>query len=90
MLIKTVRQNEIIPRFYGVAWIDYYRDQAVCLPLGVNLLAALVRILYFNIRHPRLLVTTDPRAAYQQGFRAGRASVAWHGGVEPTEPWPRR
>jgi hypothetical protein len=35
-----IRYGERIPRGYGLAWRDYARDLVVCLPLGLNVLAA--------------------------------------------------
>ena len=75
MLIKRISQGDMIPRFYGVAWRDYYRNQAVCLPIGLNLIAALVRMVYHRIQYPGDIVVSDPHDAYHQGYKAGRASV---------------
>jgi len=75
MLIKRIADGEMIPRFYGLAWRDYYRNKAVCLPLGFNLIAGLVRSVYVSLMHGSKAVASNPRDAYHQGLAAGRASV---------------
>jgi hypothetical protein len=88
MLRKIVRPGEMIPRFYGAAWYDWLSDHAVCMPLGLNVLAAVGRTAYFTIKHAGRMVQSSPRDAYEQGFRAGRASVqADRAAVEPRNPW---
>lgn len=84
MLIKRINNGDLLPSFYGIAWVDLYRNQAVCLPLGLNALVAVCRSAYHSVRHAGLIVRANPRDAYEQGFRAGRASAH---GVGPTEPW---
>ena len=89
MLIKKIDQGEILPRFYGVAWIDWYRDQAVCLPLGLNLLAGCARNLFYSIKNAGRLVRANPRDAYEQGLRDGRAEATRSTRIEPSRPWQR-
>jgi hypothetical protein len=90
MLIKRVSNGYLLPRFYGVAWFDWQASQAVCLPLGVNVLAALGRSVYFSIKHAGRIVHQNPRDAYAQGLRDGlEAFDRARAGVEPTHPWPR-
>lgn len=101
MRLKKITNGDLIPPYYGVAWFDWYRNQAVCLPIGLNVLAALGRTVYFSIKHAGRLVMANPRDAYAQGLRDGfaqfereRAGVQpqapWSSHVEPSEPWPRR
>lgn len=89
MLIKKVSSGYLLPRFYGVAWYEWQSGQAVCLPIGVNVLAAFARNLYFTAKHAGRIVMQNPRDAYGQGLCAGRASVPTSPHIEPTEPWPR-
>jgi hypothetical protein len=45
---------------------------------------------YFSIKHAGRIVRSNPRDAYEQGLRDGRAELppyAHH--IEPTRPWPR-
>ena len=89
MLIKKINQGGLLPRFYGVAWVDWYRDQAICLPLGLNLAAACARNVYYSIKNAGRLVRANPRDAYQQGLRDGRAEASRSLDIQPTRPWPR-
>jgi len=88
-MLKTVTSGDIIPRFYGVAWTRWQTGDAVCLPLGLNVLAALLRAAYFSIKHAHRIVQACPRDAYEQGLRDGRDSVPQSPHIEPTRPWPR-
>jgi uncharacterized membrane protein len=90
MLVKYANNGELLPRFYGVAWFDWLTNRAVCLPLGINVLAALARSVYFSIKHAGRIVMANPRDAYAQGLRDGLAEFdRRRAGVEPTRPWPR-
>lgn len=89
MLMKHVSNGELLPRFYGVAWFDWRGDHAVCLPLGLNVLAALGRTVYFSIKHAGKTVMANPRDAYAQGLRVGRADAHPRVDIQPAQPWPR-
>lgn len=91
-MIKKITNGTLIPRFYGVAWFRWQTSEAVCLPLGLNVLAALLRVLYFSVKHAGRIVQASPRDAYAQGLRDGRGDRADgppspH--IERTRPWPR-
>lgn len=81
MLVKRINEGERIPHMYGIAWRSYITRQAVCLPLGLNVVAGLVRDCYHGIAQgwkPSAYVTikdADKRAtaAYSEGFTAGVA-----------------
>jgi hypothetical protein len=88
-MLKKITNGEIIPRYYGVAWSRWQTGEAVCLPLGLNVLAALLRAAYFSIKHAGRIIQACPREAYAQGLRDGRASVPESPHIEPSQPWPR-
>jgi len=99
MKLKKITNGELIPPFYGVAWFDWQGNHAVCLPLGINVVAALGRALYFSVKHAGRLVMQNPRDAYAQGLLDGRAQAEGRRAgvepskprhIEPTEPWPKR
>lgn len=48
MLKKTYRpgRGDALPDWYGVAWIDQARLQAVCYPIGLNLVMRLAHHVY--------------------------------------------
>lgn len=90
MLVKYANSGSLLPRFYGVAWYDWQTNRAVCLPLVLNVLAAIGRSAYFSIKHAGRIVMENPRDAYAQGLRDGlEAFDRARAGVEPTHPWPR-
>jgi hypothetical protein len=39
MIQKTIRNSELTPIGYRVAWYDYHRCRGVCYPIGIHLLA---------------------------------------------------
>lgn len=71
-LVKHVRQGELLPAFYGVAWVDFVSHTAVCLPVGLNILAAVIRATYTWARYGYRAMHTNPRDAYWQGYRDGK------------------
>ena len=67
--VKRIGQGTIIPAWYGVAWKEWQSNQAVCFPLGLNLIAAAVRNLYYTVKFAGRMVPENPRDAYAQGLR---------------------
>jgi hypothetical protein len=89
MLVKYSKNGELLPRFYGVAWFDWLTNRAVSLPLGINVLVAVGRSAYFSIKHAGRIVMANPRDAYAQGLRDGRATTdCARLDIQPTHPWP--
>lgn len=70
--IKKISAGTMIPAWYGVAWKEWYSNEAVCFPLGLNLIAAAVRSLYYTIKLAGRMVSENPRDAYAQGLRDGK------------------
>lgn len=71
-MIKRVGEGYMLPAWYGVAWRDLASNQAVCLPIGLNMAAALCRNAYYTIKFAGRTVAQNPREAYAQGLRDGR------------------
>lgn len=46
-LFHRVREGEIIPSGFGVAWYEWRSATALCLPLGINVLASVLRTAYY-------------------------------------------
>lgn len=88
---KVIKEAELIPPFYGVAWVDYMSHDATCFPVPFNLVAALVRGFYFFLRHGWRSMYNNPRAAFHQGVREGERRAS-----DPNRPscyycdWPPR
>ena len=74
-LIKRVRQGEMLPPFYGIAWRDYSMDEAVCLPVPINLVALIGRRIWAFCKQGSNAVPVCPREAYEQGVRDGHAAA---------------
>lgn len=74
-IIKRVSEGEILPPFYGVAWVDWLSNSAMCMPVPLNLVAQVLREVWFACKGGWQEVPRNPRAAYAQGFKDGRASV---------------
>jgi hypothetical protein len=70
-LIKTAREGECLPPWYGVVYIEWYRQERVCLPVPLNLIARIVRAAWLFIMHGNEEVRLNPRDAYHQGRRDG-------------------
>lgn len=47
ILIRRINSGNKYPRGYGLYYVDHYLDQAVCLPIPLNLIARAARELYF-------------------------------------------
>lgn len=73
MIAKRLEQGQILPAWYGVAWIEWDSGRAVCLPVGLNIVAGAARQAWNWVRHGWRPVRLDPREAYAQGVRDGRA-----------------
>ena len=89
--VRVVRQGELLPPWYGVAWVDYARDVAVCMPVPLNAVAGAVRAAYLWVRFS-LWRRADFRAdmerrvrraeeardsAWEIGYRSGYADGAY-------------
>lgn len=48
-----VRENEAIPRFHGLAWRDYLRNEAVCFLFPLNWVARWSRSAWRLVTRPR-------------------------------------
>jgi hypothetical protein len=73
-IVKKVRQGEMLPAWYGCAWREWEMDRMVCLPIGLNVLCALMRRIYHLVKMGGISVPVDPRDAYAQGLRDGKRS----------------
>lgn len=63
-MIKRIKEGQIIPRGYGMAWHDFMTGQFVCLPLGLNVVAAIARNIYLWLRYGHLqTIACDSRDA---------------------------
>lgn len=73
--VQKVACGERMPACYGLAWQDWRRDLSVAMPVPFNVLARVARDAWIYLSAPGE-VAVNPRAAYMEGFRAGRASMS--------------
>lgn len=69
---RCVRDCEILPDGYGVAWVRWNTAEAICCPVPWNWLMGTFRRIYIALRRG---ADTAEAEAYQAGFEAGRESV---------------
>ncbi len=89
-ILKTIQSGDVIPRGYGVAWIDAYTPRAHCLPVPLNLIVRAARAAWLRAKFP-MSGAASIRDAYAQGWRdCARAfrqpPIAGYQPV-PDEPW---
>lgn len=73
--IQRIGQGERAPWGYGVAWLDSRRKAFVTMPVPFNVLAGMLRCAWIYLAYP-WPVEVNPRAAYLDGYRDGRESMA--------------
>lgn len=66
-IVKRIGEGEMLPPFYGVAWAEVYSRRIVCLPVPLNLAAALFRATWLFCLHGWRPMHFNPRDAYHQG-----------------------
>ena len=50
MIARTVREGNIMPRGYGVAWFSPVSPHAICYPVPLNVILGLLRRTYIYLR----------------------------------------
>jgi hypothetical protein len=66
-LIKTVREGECLPPWHGVVYIEWCRNERVCLPVPLNVIARVGRSFWLFLVHGSEEIRINPRDAYHQG-----------------------
>lgn len=74
-IVKRISEGQLLPPFYGVAWVVWYSNEAICLPVPLNLIAALAREAWLFCKHGWRPMHRSPRAAYDQGRIDGAAKA---------------
>lgn len=69
-LFRRVTPGELLPRGYGIAWVHWHRDEAVCMPVPLNVLAGAMHTAWLWLKAPRV-VYANPEAAYAAGHADG-------------------
>ena len=75
-----IRQGQVLPRGYGVAWRQHYRDCSVCMPVPLNVLAGWTRRLWHWLRFGYVKDSMRDAMvgrAYDRGYERGRELGEW-------------
>lgn len=70
LLFRRVQGGYIIPRGYGIAWVNFVRDEAIAMPIPLNFICGAVRWAWYWLKAPRF-ATRNARDAYRQGVDQG-------------------
>jgi hypothetical protein len=82
---RQIREGEMIPRFYGVAWHDFLHFYYICYPYPFNIILAFLRKYWLKVRYYRIENPLEQQAlrklyesedeirekAYESGYRCG-------------------
>lgn len=71
-----LRQGEIIPKTYRVAYYDFTGDFAICYPAGIHLLVRLARRIWeWSFKYNPSKLEMQMREQYKNGQLYGRRQV---------------
>lgn len=70
LLVYEIYNGEIIPRGYGIAWVRWNVDCAVCMPIPLNIICGAVRSAWWWMKAPRFAIQ-NARDEYRQGIDQG-------------------
>jgi hypothetical protein len=76
-LVKRVGEMELMPRGYAVAWWKTNEAAAICLPIGLHVIASIVRTGYMRLRMWRF--PDERERAWREGYERGRDQGYRHG-----------
>lgn len=69
---KEIREGEMIPKYYGVAYRNMDRLTAICYPIPLNIVLALWNRFYIWLRWRHGLYDTAYHKGWGKGFDNGR------------------
>jgi hypothetical protein len=72
IFVKRLKEGEMLPAWYGVAFYDYACGRCVAVPIPFNVIYAYLRLIYIYIRVGMKAVSNNPREAYWQGYTEGK------------------
>ena len=68
-LCRHIVEGDKIPKFYGVAYFDYIKREAICYPIPLNLLIWIGYLIRDKLTRPR--GQTKVQRAYMEGYNKG-------------------
>ena len=74
---KLIRDNELIPKWYGIAYRDCSKGHAVCYPLPLNLVVRFLWGALLHLKNPKpsrldAALSRQPTVYLILGFQRGR------------------
>jgi hypothetical protein len=72
IFVKRLKEGEMLPAWYGVAFYDFATNRMVAAPIPFNVIFVLLRKIYVYIRSGIKTVYFEPREAYWQGYTEGK------------------
>lgn len=84
IMARDLAEGERIPRGYGLAYHDWERDILIVYPLPFNLLAALMRRLYYRLVYGmrplkfEAAIRRARQAAWNRGYDTGYVDCGTH------------
>lgn len=71
-LLKRKPEGEWCPHGWGIAWVNWNRNEATIAPIPLNVLIAWARALWFAMQYPRAVRFSSSIEAYAKGLEHGR------------------
>lgn len=68
-LIKHINHGEMLPRGYGVAWMDYGSGRLTCMPVPINVVVRWCRVAWVWLKYAGMTLPATPSEAYDAGYR---------------------
>lgn len=77
---RDAHNGETLPRGYGIAWVEFYADRAVCLPVPLHIIASFIRTAWQKVRIWRApdLLRAEYDRGRNDGYEAGYKSACAH------------
>lgn len=74
-LMQRIEPNISLPKFWGMAWYDFVKNQVVLMPIPLNIIASLLRNLYIKLGcfGQWDIGAECYRKGYEEGYQSGRA-----------------
>jgi hypothetical protein len=66
-VVRFVKSGDMLPRFYGLAWMEVDRKGAMCAPVPLNVLMAVIYFSWNWAKNGCRQVPLTLHAAYEQG-----------------------
>jgi len=71
-LKKLIREGEMIPKYYGIAYRNWDSLTAVCYPIPLNLIVGIWDRSILWLKHGHKLYENGYSKGYSEGYRGGR------------------